>query len=72
MIQQRVVAYVKGKGIKQVYLSEQTGLSPAAISSIMNFKREIEVDEYAKLCEALEVPFGFFYSGHNDPPDKVS
>lgn len=60
MIREKVVSYVRENGIKQVYLSEKTGLSTSAISSIMNGKREIEVDEYCKICSALNVSLDYF------------
>lgn len=60
MIRERVVSFVRENGIKQIYLSEKTGLSTSAISSIMNGKREIEVDEYCKICKALNVSLDYF------------
>lgn len=63
MIRENVISYIRQHGIKQVYLSEKTGLSTAAISSIMNCKRDIEVDEYCAICNALNVSLDYFATG---------
>ncbi len=60
MIRENIILYIKRNGIKQVFLCEKTGLSPSAVSAIMNRKRDIEVDEYYAICEALGVSLDFF------------
>ena len=64
MIRENVVSYVRQSGIKQIHLSKKTGLSPSAISSIMNGKRDIEVDEYCLICKALNVSLDYFATDH--------
>lgn len=60
LIRENVISYIRQNGIKQKYLSEKTGLSPSAVSSIMNCKRDIEVDEYCAICKALNVSLDYF------------
>lgn len=60
MIREKVVDYIRDKGIKQSRLSEKTGISTAALSSIMNLKRDIEVDEYCAICKALDLSLDYF------------
>lgn len=52
--------YLEENGIKQNYLSEKTGIPPAILNAIMNDKRKIEVNEYLKICDALELPLDYF------------
>lgn len=62
MIKQRIASYVEEKGIKQIYISQCTGLSPQAISLLLRGERNLDVEEYAKLCDALDVPYDFFFN----------
>lgn len=61
MIRDALIEYITNLGIKQVAICEKTGISQPSMSAIMNRKRQIEVDEYAKICEALGVSLDFFY-----------
>jgi DNA-binding helix-turn-helix protein len=56
-----IANYIDEKGIKQNFLAKKTDLSCDAMSNMLNGKRKLEVDEYAKICEALNVSFDFFY-----------
>lgn len=60
-ISNAIANYIDEKGIKQKFLAEKTGLSCEAMSNMLNGKRKLEVDEYAKICETLNVSFDFFY-----------
>lgn len=51
----RIGDYMKSHGIKATFLTECIGLHPASMSLLVNGKRNINVVEYAKICEALEV-----------------
>lgn len=68
MIRENIISYVKRKGIKQIFLCEKTGISPAAMSAIMNRKRDIEVDEYCEICTALGVSLDYFADATMDNP----
>lgn len=56
MIYQRIAEYLTEKGIKQSIVAEKAGLSRMAMSEALRGKRKIEVEEYAAICEALELP----------------
>lgn len=62
MLGLKIKSYMDEKGIKQVFLSEKTGIKPQIISSILNGARKIEAEEYFKICEALSVELEFFFS----------
>lgn len=52
--------YLEENGIKQNYLSEKTGIPANVLNAIMNDKRKIEVNEYLKICDVLELPLDYF------------
>lgn len=45
--------YMKDNGIKQVFVSEKTGMSPQILGQLLNGQRKIEVSEFFKICEAI-------------------
>ena len=49
-------SYIEGKGIKQKYISEKTGLECDVISRILRGKRKILASEFLQICRAIEVP----------------
>lgn len=60
MIKEKMRQYIKNSGVKQSVLSQKTGMSPQAISTFMNCKRDLDIEEYARLCDALGVSYEFF------------
>lgn len=60
MVRERIADYLKSKGIKQEYVADKAKLTPHAISSLVNGKRSLDVEEYIRICNALEVSCDFF------------
>lgn len=60
MVREKIAKYLKEKGIKQDYVAKQAGLSSNAFSALVNGKRNLDVEEYIKICTALEVSCDFF------------
>ena len=52
--------YMKDTGRTQSYLCRQTGLKSTAMSLTLGGKRRLRLDEYCKICRALDVEPGFF------------
>lgn len=52
--------YIEAKGIKQSYISEKTGIPKTILNLMLNNNRKIEVNEYMKICDALNVPLDKF------------
>lgn len=52
--------YILENGIKQNFIAEQTKISAPVLNLILNDKRRIEVNEYIKICNAINVPFVYF------------
>lgn len=52
--------YLEERGIKQAYISEKTGISKVALNQILNDNRRMEVNEYATICMALNLPLDYF------------
>ena len=47
--------YVKDNGIKQIHLSQQTGIPADTISRILRGERRIMADEFLEICFILDV-----------------
>lgn len=47
--------YLKSKGIKQVYISQKTGIPADTISKILRKGRNLMADEFLEICEAIEI-----------------
>lgn len=61
MIARAIAEYMKQRGIKQTFICNQTGLTKHCISFALNGKRKLSIDEYEKICAALNVPYEFFF-----------
>ncbi len=46
---------MKEKGIKQSFVAERIGVSPQVLGQLLNEQRKIEVSEYFKICNAIEM-----------------
>ena len=55
MIGAYLKAYMKEKGIKQSFIAEKINLSPQILGAMLNGQRKIEVSEYFRICEAIDV-----------------
>ena len=45
--------YMKRHGIKQQFVSDETGIRPQILGAMLNEKRKIEVTEYYEICKAM-------------------
>lgn len=59
----KIRQYLKEQGIKQKFISEKCGWSKQKTSAIINGKKKLAADELAAICEALNVPYDYFYRG---------
>lgn len=66
MIAESIATYLKEHGIKQAALGRQTGLSRRCLSLSLRGMRKISVEEYGMICDALKVPYDFFFREVND------
>lgn len=60
MIATNIWRYMKETGRTQAYLCKQTGLTASAMSLALRGKRRLRLDEYCKMCKALDVEPGHF------------
>lgn len=60
MVGSRIKDYLNAKGIKQSFVAEKSGLSPMVISDICNKDRKIDILEYKRICDVLELPLEYF------------
>lgn len=66
MVYERIADYLTDKGIKQAFLSRETGLSANAVSQILKGERKITIEEYISICTALGVELSYFAHGNVD------
>ena len=46
--------YMKRHGIKQQFVSDETGIRPQILGAMLNERRKIEVTEYYEICKAIK------------------
>ncbi len=61
MIAGAIAKYIEERGIKQVFLCEKTGLTKHCISMSLKGQRKLSIDEYEKICSALNIPYDYFF-----------
>lgn len=64
----RIRDYLTSQGIKQTWLSENTGIPLPKLNLSLNGKRRITIEEYQIICFALKVDVGTFLEAR--PPKK--
>lgn len=60
MVREAIAKYLEDNGIKQNYLATKINMSPVTLNTILNGKRKIDIEEYAKICDALNVTYDLF------------
>lgn len=60
-INEKINDYVVKNGIKQTFLSKETGMSKDTISKILNNNRRIMADEFLSICKVLKLDPRSFY-----------
>lgn len=55
--------YITSHGIKQAFIAERCGWTKQKTSAIVRGEKRMAADELAAICEALGVPYDFFFVG---------
>lgn len=66
MVRERIANYLKSKGIKQEYVATKANISAVAMSNLVSGKRNLDVEEYIRICRALDVSCDFFMPNHEE------
>lgn len=61
-IEMAIREYLVGHGIKQSFVAEKCGWSKQKIHSIATGKKKITAEEYGRLCDAVGVPYDYFFA----------
>ena len=56
----KISDYLKSKGISQVHVSRETGISASKLNLVLAGKRRLSIADYELICGALEVPVDTF------------
>ena len=67
MVRERIADYLKEKGIKQEYVANKANISSSAMSNLVSGKRNLDVEEYIRICSALNVSCDFFMPSTDEP-----
>lgn len=51
---ERILQYIKNKGIKQNFISQKTGMNDSTLSAKLNGKTRLTVDDIELICWAIE------------------
>ena len=57
-----VQKYLKVHGIKQATIAEKCGWSKQRTSNIIRGEKKMDAEEMAAICDAVGVPYDFFYN----------
>ena len=60
MVRENIANYVKQNGIKQKFIADNIGLSPSAVSQMLNGEREISAEEYVNICRLFNLSCDYF------------
>lgn len=55
MLGEYLKKYMKDNGIKQVFVSEKTGITPQKLGVILQDKQKITAQEYFKICAVIGI-----------------
>lgn len=61
-IERAIREYLISHGIKQTFISKQCEWTKQKTSAIMTGKKKITVEEYGYLCDAIGVPYDYFFN----------
>lgn len=64
MVRENIAAYVKNNGIKQKFIADNIGISPSAVSQLLNGEREISAEEYINICNLFNVSCDYFVTNN--------
>lgn len=53
--------YLGANGIKQVFVAEKCGWTRQRMNTICSGKQALGMDDYIKICDALGLPYEFFF-----------
>lgn len=61
-IELAIKKYLADRGIRQSFVSEKCGFTKQKMYAITSGKQKVTADEYGLICEAVGVPYDYFYN----------
>lgn len=59
-VYEKLSKYIDNNGIKQKFISEKTGIPENVLSTILNGKRKLDVEEFVDIVLALNLDANYF------------
>ena len=53
--------YLDANGIKQAHVANKCGWNRQKMNSICSGNQRVSMDDYIKICDALGLPYDFFF-----------
>lgn len=66
-IYERIYKYIVYHGLQQKDVAEKCGWSKVKMHHLMHGNQRMTIDEYIAICQALGVPFGYFWDDTTNP-----
>lgn len=63
--------YLISHGISQAFVARKIGISKQKLNGILNGRQEIKAMELKAVCEAVGVPFDYFYNAAKTVQDSA-
>lgn len=60
LLHEMIRDYRKSKGVSQMHIAKLTGINNQRLSNIENGVTSLKVEDFCKICKALEVEPNFF------------
>ena len=61
-VSQAINQHIRESGIKQTALAEKCGWPKQKMNAIVRERQTLSSDDYGCICDALDVPYDFFYN----------
>lgn len=65
-IELAIKKYLTDRGIRQSFVSEKCGWTKQKMYAITSEKQKVTADEYRLICDAVGVPYDYFYNAASD------
>lgn len=70
-VEKAIKEYLVSNGIKQTSVAERCSWTKQRLNAILTGKQKINVDDYGAICEAVGVPYDFFYNAAAEAQDSA-
>lgn len=63
--------YLTTHGIKQTFIADKCGWSKQKVNCVLNGKQRMTAEDMSDICEAIGLPYGYFYNAVANVQDSA-